>query len=898
MLVLNILRRLLTRPVELLLEILFASGARFIPETGLIIPLTALVISIPITLLCLRADTAQRRRDALMENTKSKRAVFLRQIPLGMIPEILHFTAGLLFFNDLAVLHGIPFLMISDLGVPDGMLHLKGFTLNLLPVLVTAVHIISRMTRTRGLPTGRKILMWALTAIYFSLLYGASAGFAFYRLVSELLYLAVSTLYRNMPYRRFSAAVPSAAGALILLYVLCAGHADTLRDQMLFIVPAFVFQIPAVLVFLRKKVILRFPSEVSASGRRLFTLSCVYLTILTGLQIPSMVIRSAPSDFINITNYYSPFHYIFSAVLTAAGTFLIWPGIMYLASSVPARYILVFLSAFGAVSGTINVMFFGNGRGIMSTQLVYDVEPADTAAAAAVNIIILILAALCLLLIRRKKEELLNFLIFTLCVIKTVSAASNCVSISRDLTVSKRTIASAQKALPSSGTESAGAGTRQLPEIPLSVNGKNVIVIMMDRSIGYFLPFIMAERPELQEQFDGFTFYPNTVSFGSKTNEGSPALFGGYEYTPERINEREDITLASKHNEALRLMPVLFAEAGYRVTVVDPPYAGYQTIPDLDIYEDYPEIRAWHAENMLPLADDFSESEAIINRSRNFFCYSIFRTAPLFLQPALYSKGTYNKADTLLSFDDMLTAHRDVEAFQKAYNVLVSLPEMTAADSGSSTFFIMDNRTTHEPTLLQLPDYTLTSQVDNTPYETLPVTRTSADGRTLLLDDEVRETHYHINMAAFIALGAWMDNLKENGVYDNTRIIIVSDHGHPMGYETMKFGSEDYEDVLTFNPVLLVKDFDSRGFSADETFMTNADTPTLAFAGLIDTPVNPATGNPVTDEDKTGREILIKHTEIWDIKLNNGDDFLPGDWYCLTGEDIFDTGAWEYRGRH
>ena len=143
-----------------------------------------------------------------------------------------------------------------------------------------------------------------------------------------------------------------------------------------------------------------------------------------------------------------------------------------------------------------------------------------------------------------------------------------------------------------------------------------------------------------------------------------------------------------------------------------------------------------------------------------------------------------------------------------------------------------------------------------------------------------------------------MDNLKENGVYDNTRIIIVSDHGHPMGYETMKFGSEDYEDVLTFNPVLLVKDFDSRGFSADETFMTNADTPTLAFAGLIDTPVNPATGNPVTDEDKTGREILIKHTEIWDIKLNNGDDFLPGDWYHFRGKDIFDTTQWEYAGRH
>ena len=36
-------------------------------------------------------------------------------------------------------------------------------------------------------------------------------------------------------------------------------------------------------------------------------------------------------------------------------------------------------------------------------------------------------------------------------------------------------------------------------------------------------------------------------------------------------------------------------------------------------------------------------------------------------------------------------------------------------------------------------------------------------------------THYQVNMAAFLKLGEWFDYLRENGVYDNTRIIIVSD---------------------------------------------------------------------------------------------------------------------------
>lgn len=47
------------------------------------------------------------------------------------------------------------------------------------------------------------------------------------------------------------------------------------------------------------------------------------------------------------------------------------------------------------------------------------------------------------------------------------------------------------------------------------------------KSLGEFVPYIMQERPELQQQFAGFTYYDNTISFGASTNFGAPALFGG-----------------------------------------------------------------------------------------------------------------------------------------------------------------------------------------------------------------------------------------------------------------------------------------------------------------------------------------------------------------------------------
>ena len=86
-----------------------------------------------------------------------------------------------------------------------------------------------------------------------------------------------------------------------------------------------------------------------------------------------------------------------------------------------------------------------------------------------------------------------------------------------------------------------------MPSIPLSRTGKNVIVLMLDRAVGTQVPYIFNEKPELKEKFDGFTYYPNTISYGPQTNFGAPALYGGYDYTPERMNARENESLESNH---------------------------------------------------------------------------------------------------------------------------------------------------------------------------------------------------------------------------------------------------------------------------------------------------------------------------------------------------------------
>jgi hypothetical protein len=73
----------------------------------------------------------------------------------------------------------------------------------------------------------------------------------------------------------------------------------------------------------------------------------------------------------------------------------------------------------------------------------------------------------------------------------------------------------------------------------LSRNGKNVIVFMLDRGISSYVPYLFQEKPELKQQFDGFTWYPNTLSFGNATSTGSPALFADTNTRPR--NSMQDL---------------------------------------------------------------------------------------------------------------------------------------------------------------------------------------------------------------------------------------------------------------------------------------------------------------------------------------------------------------------
>jgi hypothetical protein len=354
-------------------------------------------------------------------------------------------------------------------------------------------------------------------------------------------------------------------------------------------------------------------------------------------------------------------------------------------------------------------------------------------------------------------------------------------------------------------------------------------------------------------------------------------------------------------------MPVLFDQNGYKVTVCDAPYANYQWIPDLSIYDDYPNIEKYITENKFNEVG--SEATAFKKDLRNFFCYGLMKTSPFALQHFEYDHGNYFQPKNMSSAIYDVQYARSVSVadeldsrFMGNYNVLTKLDDLTTIDdSGENCFFMIDNDATHSEVLLQEPEYEPADHVDNTEYDAEhDATRWTVNGRTVDMSSIRQRQHYDVDMCALIQLGNWFDYLRENDLYDNTRIIVVSDHGADFAqFDELLVDKADgtTRDMESYAPLLMVKDFNSTGFQTSDEFMTNGDVPTIATDGTITNPVNPFTGNAINSDEKTAHRQYIISSDDWETDKNQGNTFNPADWYSVSS-NLWDKNDWQEEAKN
>ena len=877
--ILDILHRLIFGPLELLFDTVYTVGYRITGNSGLSIILLSLVMNLLMLPLYRRADALQeeeRIQARLLKPgiEKIRRAfrgderfmilqTYYRQNnykpwyvlkgSLSLLLEIPFFIAAYRYLSGLSLLHGAAFGPIADLGKPDQLISLFGMNIHLLPILMTVINIVSGAIYTREMPLRSKIQLYGMALIFLVLLYGSPSGLVFYWTLNNLF-----SLIKNIILKKTAPADHPAAEKVL------PGKPATDRS-----------------------------AAADRPNRFIFPACCVFLTILLGILIPSAIVSASPAEFVELDDFRSPLRYLLPSALLAAGTFLIWCVIFFRLSSGKGRKRFTLAAVILSVVSVVNYMFFGTEYGNLSALLKYDNPPSVLLSDTLLNLGIILLAACIVVLIWKKKPEILKAVCIAGCIGLAVMSAGNIRKINSSF----------------AELEVLTAKEREKPSFTLSRTGKNVVVIMLDRCISGFVPYIFEENPAVAEQFRGFTYYPNTLSFGRNTNVATPSLFAGYEYRPFELDKR-DTGLPEKQNEALKVLPVLFMENGYDVTVCDPPYAGYLWIPDLSIFDDYPSIRRYITHGaFVDNSEIFRKKDRII--SRNLFCYSVFRSAPVLLQTVLYNEGRYNEAEALNTSEEssiIFTEESEfrstgiADEFMKAYTALQHLPAMTKTDgSAQNTFMILSNTATHDVTMLQEPAFVPQKIVDNTEYEAAHKIRTAVSGRPLELKTAEQMEHYQSDTAALMQLAQWFRFLRENGLWENTRILVVSDHGYEMGLNHILTGSSEganaldpYDGVMAYNALMMIKDFgNGNEFTVDNSFMTIADMPSEAMRGLIENPVNPFTGNPVSEDAKYSEDEQYVMLTDWRIAENHGNRFSDPVRLVLKNKYLFDESNWE-----
>jgi hypothetical protein len=507
-----------------------------------------------------------------------------------------------------------------------------------------------------------------------------------------------------------------------------------------------------------------------------------------------------------------------------------------------------------------NVFFFPGNYGLITLDIIFDDGVGHSLSEILFNLAFLcLLACIIVFLFSRGVVKIITPLPALCCLVLLILSIKNILYIhteyqkTRAFHLDKKT----EKALE--------------PIFHFSKTGKNTFILMLDRATSSFIPFIFEELPELKERYSGFVYYPNTLSFNGYTRLGALPIFGGYEYIPTEFNKRDTVPVVKKHNEALLLMPVVFSRAGYQVTVTDPPYPNYSYKEDLRLYDPYPEIKACITD--ATYTDIWLEEHGMVLPSprevlnRNMIWYSILKIVPLFMREGIYQQGGW-----FASF----SGHKLTNTLN-GYSVLDFLPRLTDTKAEKeNTAFIMVNNTTHNPSLMQAPEYRPVLHVTN--YGTSPY---------------AKESEYHGNAASLLRLADWFAFLKKENIYDNTRIIIVADHGAQKNYVSpMSPGFS--VNIDNFNPLLLVKDFYASGnIKTDPAFMTNGDVPFLAFQGQIENPVNPFTGREISVELKNkplyvacSGGVHLEDPEASQVILDPERDYYVHD-------SIFDPENWE-----
>lgn len=833
--------------------------------------------------------------------------IYALRSSISILIQIPFFMAAYHYLSNNELLKEGGFLFIENLGKPDALFSIGGFAVNVLPIFMTLINVMSGIIYTKGFPLREKVQVYGLAAVFLILLYNSPSGLVLYWIMNNIF-----SLCKNFVKKTKNPIKVAALGVCVLLLaVLVASvivNPESFGWKKKFLLAFVAVCIVATLFSGKALAILKtkfaawqksifeyapppyinspaISKQQDKTNFLLFFSSAIGLAFLAGFLLPSSVIATSPAEFSFLGQTESPISYIYSSVCVFAGFFVLWPVVIYKMFSGKVRKVMSPLFFVLFVCSLLNVYVFKHNYGNLNATFMLDnpdVLKGGGMFLSLVPFVVAVFVAMVYVLCRRLGTvRFLYGAMFSVCLATAAFSVYKTKYIGTEFVAYSKATESDRQEQQNRGANISTDAIQ--PIYHLSKEGKNVVVLMLDRAIGSFFPYIVRQFPELASEYDGFTYYPNTVSFGQYTNQGFPGLTGGYEYTLDKINDRKDELLKDKHNEAIFIPYKLFSEKGWKVTYTNMPYIDYgvnhaaaiKNFKDLTVqYMDGKYVNIYFSKfpDLLYGVDCFDK--VCRSQIKNFSLLEM-------LLPKARKLFYDVSSNAALKFSDSL-----VKTFSYEFSSLYFFNNLTAFDATGNTYNFIDNGSTHEQVFLnETWEFPVSIRREGTcPFFT-PKT-----------DNDLK--HYHINIASLKAVAKWLDFLKENDCFDNTRIIIVADHGRDLNLDEIFPNHSDATIPAFVNPLLLVKDFEAHGIvSTDASFMTNADTLFLSKEGLGLSDTNPFTGKKLVQEKENGvTTFRMGYTDgqpEWNVsylKKAKQFDLSRGGW--LVKDNIFDESNW------
>ena len=865
------------------------------------ISMSIVLLSIGINMICLPmynvAEQWQEKERAIQKKMKTKivdiKAVFkgderylilstyyrqnkyhplyaLRSM-FALFIQIPFFIAAYKLLSDSPIMDKTSFLFFTDLGAPDKLLSLGNISINILPIIMTFVNIAASAVYTRGLMLKDKLMLYITALIFLLLLYNSPSGLVFYWTLNNLFSLLKNIFYKvklsNKTWYIIAVIVMSILTCITTVMTISETKRPAALSGLLTVAIAVMPLIKKLFCFFEKR---RLASVFNDDKKcfYVFLSSAAALCILIGLVIPSATIASSAQEFSNFGGFKHPLTVLYYPFTQSLGC-LFWLLCIYKLFSKSVQKYFAYTVILLLMAALIDTFIFTGNYGDINNILIFEdaTRLGHSMRYFAVNVLTITAGIIVMTFFVYSKfskwlPSLLNIIVLTFLVITGFS----CISIQK----------SYRRMLAGEITEKYDHKAYRV-----SKTGKNIFILMLDRSMNFFIDPVFENNDLVRKEYTGFTVFENSIAFGRSTNMSTPSLFGGYEYTPENINKRSDELLVDKHNEALSVLPRLFSEYNWMVSFTDPSWLNYSWIPDLSVFNKY-NIRSKNIDGIGKYSRDFSslyleKTNGQTNLvARNMLYFSFFRILPSKVRKIFYNNGAYAKIENLYNVQ---------MAFIDAYSALENLYKEIEFVSDGDCINIIVNNTTHEPP--KDSDILFIRR-----GELIPL------AKKYCLNEYTAE-HFYANYLAHESCAHFFHFLKDNGCWDNSRIIIAGDHGRAsMHTVDMNFlsgfaGTDISPESLI--PLIMMKDFDSDGpLRKDYTFMTLADIPILTTEGLEpEMQKNPFSGLPFkSSQDKT--VIKAMHGGDWranqQLKLTQFKT-TEEDWVYVK-ENVYDQKCW------